>query len=99
MIGIIRLDKRVLRQPPCVTVGYELVESAEDLSLLLEEVDQLQRPARHVEVIELCGVPRVHEPFVDALVFLIRISQLHPDMSERRAVMRERPVAKRRARD
>jgi hypothetical protein len=70
---------------------------AEELRLVLQQIDDIERRGLPVEVIKLYRVAGILEPLLDALALRIEGSYAH--LAERCAVVREGAVAERRAGD
>ena len=99
VVAVIRLDERIVRQLAIAAVVEELLEGAEELRLMLEQVDHLQRRALGVEVVNLRALTGIVQPLVHALELGVRVEHFHPDVAERGAVVGEGAVAERRAGD
>src|SRR6185295_13593822 len=98
-ITVVRLDERVLRQLPAPAVVEKLRERAENLRLILQDVDHFERGADLIVVVQLRRAAGGNEPRVDAPELRAQVEEVHADLAERGSVVRERPVAEGRPRD
>ena len=99
MIFVVGLDEGVFGELVGVACGEEVGIGAEELGLLLEEVDNFEGGAGLVVVVELGGVAGGGEALVDTLEFDADVEGVHADVSEGGAVVGEGAVAKGGARD
>src|SRR6476660_4559981 len=99
MVREVRLDEGVVGQDTSLAVIEELRVRPEELWLVLQEVHDLHRGALLIVVVDLRGASACLQPFVDALEQLIGIEELHADVPERSAAVREGAVAQRRSRN
>ena len=93
VVGVVRLDEAVVGKSVVLAGGEEVLEGSEDRGLVLEEVDDLHRRAGFVVVEELAGVACGEHAVVDCLVLLAFVEDVHADLAERGAVVREGAVA------
>ena len=96
VVGVVGLDEAVLGKLIVLAGVEEVLECAEERGLVLQQVHNLKRGTGFVVVIEARGVPGGDQALVDAEVLLVPVEDVHANLAERRAPMREGAVAERR---
>src|ERR1017187_5892613 len=95
MVGVVRFNEAVIRQIARGAISLKLVELPEKRRLVLEDESHAEGPAGRIVVVDLSSAPLSDHAFVDRLIFLAEIEQVHVGLSERGAEMREGAVGNR----
>ena len=96
MIVVARFDKAVFGKSVAVAIADELAVATENLRLVLQEIHNLHRRTLLVVVVNLGGVTRLQHALVNAENRILNVEEIHIDLTERCAVVSERPIADRR---
>ncbi len=98
VVAVVRLDERVIRQGSLIAVFLKLVECAEQLRLVLQQVRDLHGRTGRVVVVDLgCALRRrANQPAVNAFERFIHIKRIQIHPPERCPIMRKRSIADRR---
>src|SRR6266702_929427 len=97
MIGVIRLNKAVFRKLISLTGIEKILIGAEERWLVFQKIDNLERRACLVEVVEPGCMACCHNSFIDTLVLLIPVEDVHADLTKGCAVVGKSPVTQSRS--
>ena len=99
VVGIVGLNKAVLRQLILLAVLQKLFVSAENLRLAFQQIDHFHGRTGLVEIVKLGSLPGLQQPLVNAKVFLVVIKDIHAHLAEGASIVSERPITNRRPGD